>query len=110
MLVTKINAIVFYSSQIGVLVGRAATGKDFVLQLVTCPGQEGSAPITAKESTAQKAGGVKGKAQQAAALTLDADWIVEHAAQVSRLLPGGERENASIHNAYSSNHAIHALF
>lgn len=62
----------------------AAAGKDFVLQLVRSPDQDGEPPIRVTAGAAPKKG-----APAAGKLSLDADWIVEHAAQAARTLPGG---------------------
>ena len=81
-------------SQVGAVVGRSAAGKDFVLQLVCCPDQDGEAPIRVKAggaaaAPAKKGGGAKAKPAAGGGLELDREWIAEHARQVSRLLPGG---------------------
>lgn len=80
--------------QVGILVGRSAAGKDFLLQLVRCPDQEGDLPIqiSASDGPASKksSSGAKGKAGPGGGkLSLDDDWIVEHAVQAARTLPGG---------------------
>ena len=40
-------------------------------------------------AAASKKGGKGGKSGPAGGLQLDAEWVVEHAAMVERLLPGG---------------------
>ena len=51
--------------------------------------QDGGQPVAPRSGAA--AGGLKGGSSGAAAqLRFDAEWIAEHAAQVSRMLPGGE--------------------
>ncbi len=83
--------------QVGILIGRTTTGKDFLLQLVCSPDQDGEAPIqiitsgTSSSSKSQKSSsGNKGTSSSSGGkLTLDEEWIVEHAAQAARTLPGG---------------------
>jgi hypothetical protein len=80
------------------LIGRTTAGKDFLLQLVCSPDQDGEAPIhitsvgSNSSSAKQKTSGSKGASSggsRNSKLTLDEEWIVEHAAQAARTLPGG---------------------
>ena len=65
--------------QIGLLVGKLEVGtRDFVLALV---------PFPDWKDDEEGAGGAAARADTA--LDVDEDWIVEHATQVSRMLPGG---------------------
>ena len=66
-------------AQIGLLVGKLEVGtRDFVLALV---------PFPDWKDDEEGAGGAAARADTA--LDVDEDWIVEHATQVSRMLPGG---------------------
>jgi len=80
------------------LIGRTTAGKDFLLQLVQSPDQDGEPPIQITSggnnpsSAKQKISGNKGASGAGSGnnkLTLDEEWIVEHAAQAARTLPGG---------------------
>lgn len=80
------------------MIGRTTAGKDFLLQLVHTPDQDGEAPIQIasggnnSSSSKQKTSGSKGASGGGGGinkLTLDEEWIVEHAAQAARTLPGG---------------------
>ncbi|KAF5841529.1 olfactory receptor 4-like-domain-containing protein [Dunaliella salina] len=99
--------------QVGLVVGKHNVGsRDLLLGLIKTPAQDGqeallasssasSANVTAptnsssssskqgKKKGAGGSGGVGATPQPAVNLTLDTDWVVEHAAQVSRMLPGG---------------------
>lgn len=68
--------------QVGLVIGRSAGGRSCLLQCIKCPEQDGKPPIQMKNTSDKKR--VDNKA-----LILDGDWIVEHAIQVCRLLPGG---------------------
>ena len=73
------------------VVGRSAAGRDMVLQLVSCPDQDGEAPVVLVDAAPAKKAGGGAKAKAAGGgLELSREWVVEHAAQVSRLLPGGQ--------------------
>eukprot|EP00887_Chlorella_sp_A99_P000484 scaffold17.g484.t1 len=77
--------------QVGLLVGRLAGGRDLVLDLVRTPERDGLPPaellgIPAPQQRGKSKGGA---ATSGPALRIDQEWVVEHAAQVSRLLPGG---------------------
>jgi hypothetical protein len=63
--------------QIGLLVGRTTSNKDYILETIVSPNQDGQSPII---TSTRKPG---------SSLKLDSDWVIEHAAQVARLLPGG---------------------
>lgn len=59
--------------------------------------QDSAAPLTVLApgvSSASKKGGSKGGKAAGGGLQLDNEWVVEHAAMVERLLPGGERGTA----------------
>ncbi len=54
--------------------------------------QDGAAPLTVSASASSAPAGKKGKAGGKAGgggLQLDDEWVVEHAAMIERLLPGG---------------------
>lgn len=74
--------------EIGLVIGRNVSGKDYVLQVVRTPLQDGEPPV----SMANKGGAVdgkKGKGGQQAQCVFDTEWIIEHAVQLRRILPGG---------------------
>lgn len=64
--------------EVGVLVGRLGTSRDHILFLVKTPAQDGEQPVAAEDGVASMS-----------AVTLRNEWISEHAAQVTRMLPGG---------------------
>eukprot|EP00959_Pyramimonas_sp_CCMP1952_P079791 1668392-Pyramimonas_sp.AAC.1 len=75
---------------VGILIGRLGVGnRDFIFSLAKTPTVDGDA-----ESVEATTTGAKGKSKKTAAgavksLAVDADWMGEHAQQVSRMLPGG---------------------
>ncbi|PRW61426.1 odr-4-like protein [Chlorella sorokiniana] len=82
------------AAEVGALVGRVAPGKDLVLQVLRAPDRDGAAPLTVSASASSAPAGKKGKAGGKAGgggggLQLDDEWVVEHAAMIERLLPGG---------------------
>ena len=78
-------------AQVGIIIGRtAAPGKDFLLQLVCSPDQDGEPPIDIIRADApKKAGGGGNSKLDANKIVLDEDLIVEHAALAAHTLPGG---------------------
>ena len=69
--------------------------------------QDGAAPLTVSASASSEPAGKKGKAGGKAGgggLQLDDEWVVEHAAMIERLLPGGAlgwcraREASRVHS------------
>lgn len=82
-------------SQVGVVIGRHTASKASVLQLVQCPMQDSQPPIrvSVTDSGAVKnsgGGSAKGRiGGPGAKIDIDEDWVVEHAMQVARTLPGG---------------------
>eukprot|EP00873_Tetraselmis_striata_P012465 jgi/Tetstr1/432729/TSEL_022095.t1 len=78
------------SVEVGLLLGRLGSGaKDYVLTLIRAPDNDGVPAATCSEAPA--AGKAKKGASKPAAATIELDdmWVVEHARQVGRMLPGG---------------------
>lgn len=85
--------------EVGLLVGKYASGsKALLLSTIKTPRLDGLEPLTVEGGSGppQSQGGGKGKkapAAKAAAgsvtVALETDWVVEHARQVARMLPGG---------------------
>eukprot|EP00873_Tetraselmis_striata_P025484 jgi/Tetstr1/445748/TSEL_033396.t1 len=78
------------SVEVGLLLGRLGSGaKDYVLTLIRAPDNDGAPAATCNEAAA--AGKAKKGASKPAAATIELDdmWVVEHARQVGRMLPGG---------------------
>lgn len=77
--------------EVGLLLGRLNVGsKDVVLMTCKTPLKDGEPAFKASAPAAAsvKKGAAKGKAGAVAA-EMDAEWVAEHALQVSRMLPGG---------------------
>jgi len=76
--------------KVGILVGRRTANKDFILQLVRTPEEEeGDAALRLLDSSFQSSGTRKGSNKSNKKIKLDNEWIVEHACQLARILPGG---------------------
>eukprot|EP00262_Sarcandra_glabra_P011643 TRINITY_DN2837_c0_g1_i1.p1 TRINITY_DN2837_c0_g1~~TRINITY_DN2837_c0_g1_i1.p1 ORF type:complete len:143 (-),score=20.18 TRINITY_DN2837_c0_g1_i1:7-435(-) len=81
-------------SQVGLVIGKLNSDIDrgFVFNLIpTPPNDAGEPPCSLSEiGRDDKKKGSKGKSQiEAPSLSIDRDWVVEHACQVSRMLLGG---------------------
>ncbi|KAL4424038.1 hypothetical protein ABPG75_001339 [Micractinium tetrahymenae] len=85
-------------AEVGALVGRVAAGRDLVLQAIRAPERDGVEPVSVTAGSSASSAGKKGgggKAGKApagsggAGLQLDEDWVLEHAAMLERILPGG---------------------
>jgi hypothetical protein len=97
----------FFELQIGLLVGKLAvvsSVRDLVFALIPTPAINGEEAVKmtpplpsdtkgSKEGggSSGKGGGKKGKiaADSSSSLTVDSEWVAEHARQVSRMLVGG---------------------
>ncbi|KAI3709071.1 hypothetical protein L2E82_38812 [Cichorium intybus] len=85
------------SCQVGLVIGKISTSLDrgFVFDLVPTPlndaGEAASWIIEIKDDNNKKKGGSKSKTQSdsSSSLSIDKDWVAEHARQVSRMLVGG---------------------
>ncbi|XP_071737112.1 uncharacterized protein [Rutidosis leptorrhynchoides] len=85
------------SSQVGLVIGKISTSLDrgFVFDLVPTPvndaGEAASWITESKDDANKKRGGSKPKSQSdsSSVLSIDKDWVAEHARQVSRMLVGG---------------------
>ncbi|CAM6056163.1 unnamed protein product [Sphagnum tenellum] len=94
------------TAQIGLLVGKLAvvsSVRDLVFALIPTPATDGEEPAKmtplpsdpkgSKEGggSSRKGGSKKGKtaADSSSSLTVDSEWVAEHARQVSRMLVGG---------------------
>ena len=76
--------------KVGILVGRRTANKDFILQLVRTPEEEeGQAALRLLDSSSQSFGARKVANKSNKKIKLDNEWIVEHACQLARILPGG---------------------
>ena len=82
----------------GLLLGKLEVGsRDVVLALVPTPAKEeddddaGGGPGPGRDASSSSAA-----AASASALEIDEDWIVEHATQATRMLPGGITSSASM--------------
>lgn len=82
-------------SEVGLVIGKISSALDrgFVLDLVPTPCNDAGDPASSLVEAARdgKKKGSKGKSQVAESLSLsiDQDWVAEHARQVSRMLVGG---------------------
>ncbi|KAK9076836.1 hypothetical protein SSX86_005170 [Deinandra increscens subsp. villosa] len=86
------------SCQVGLVIGKISTNLDrgFVFDLVPTPLNDGGEPASwivdddADISSSKKKKGFGSKSKsQASFLSIDKDWVAEHARQVSRMLVGG---------------------
>ncbi|KAM1465666.1 hypothetical protein COP1_044309 [Malus domestica] len=81
--------------QVGLLVGKLSSSLDrgFVFDLVPTPPNDAGAPACSVVESARddKRKGSKPKSQpsDSSSLSIDKDWVAEHARQVSRMLVGG---------------------
>mmetsp|Transcript_18803 Transcript_18803/g.41150 ORF Transcript_18803/g.41150 Transcript_18803/m.41150 type:complete len:504 (-) Transcript_18803:99-1610(-) len=77
------------ATEVGILIGRLGVGnRDFIFSLAKTPTAEGDAEDV-PTTTGAKGKGKKTSAGATKSLAVDADWMGEHAQQVSRMLPGG---------------------
>ncbi|KAI3754703.1 hypothetical protein L1987_54491 [Smallanthus sonchifolius] len=82
------------SCQVGLVIGKISRSLDrgFVFDLVPTPlndaGEAASWIVESKDDSNKKKGGSKSKSQSTS-LSIDKDWVAEHARQVSRMLVGG---------------------
>uniref|UniRef100_A0A2P2JSM7 Zinc binding dehydrogenase n=1 Tax=Rhizophora mucronata TaxID=61149 RepID=A0A2P2JSM7_RHIMU len=83
------------TSQVGLVIGKLSSALDrgFVFDLVPTPPNDAGEPACSLNQTAKddKKKGSKSKSQavDSSSLTIDKDWVAEHARQVSRMLVGG---------------------
>lgn len=85
------------SCQLGLVIGKISTSLDrgFVFDLVPTPlndaGEAASWIVESNNDNNKKKGGSKSKSQSDSSsyLSIDKDWVAEHARQVSRMLVGG---------------------
>jgi len=76
--------------KVGILVGRRTANKDFILQLVRTPEEEeGQAALRLLDSSSASSSARKIANKISKKIELDNEWIVEHACQLARILPGG---------------------
>ncbi|KAI8103953.1 hypothetical protein M9435_006479 [Picochlorum sp. BPE23] len=68
-------------AEVGILIGRRTSSKDFVLQFIATPEEEEG------HGAVRVVGGRSGKSSSS--LEFDTEWISEHACQLGRILPGG---------------------
>eukprot|EP00879_Flechtneria_rotunda_P021771 GHRR01022957.1.p1 GENE.GHRR01022957.1~~GHRR01022957.1.p1 ORF type:complete len:492 (+),score=177.26 GHRR01022957.1:381-1856(+) len=81
-------------AQVGLLVGKSSVGsRDIALGVIPTPTQEDQQVLTlhtGNAASSQKKGTAKVKpSEPAVSIDLEAEWVAEHALQVSRMLPGG---------------------
>ncbi|XP_034200511.1 protein odr-4 homolog isoform X2 [Prunus dulcis] len=82
-------------AQVGLLIGKLSSSLDrgFVFDIVPTPPNDAGAPACSlvEPTKDDKRKGTKPKSQSSdsSSLTIDKDWVAEHARQVSRMLVGG---------------------